>query len=697
MATHPDKFKKESGENFKETSTTGSLVAVIKSNDTIATKSGGTTGYGYDANNVSFFKLRKVNPNVVVSIEDSFYRRLPKKYTGYYFARGTSYSAINIALIEKITDADLDLLKIISTFFDLYLNANVLSKIVRNLGPSRKFKNVKAFIVALRAVILELGNELFEPDRYQCYSENRAAFSSFFKLLFPTAKYSFLQNDSLLKVTSAMGKNYALCCITDVVEVNNIRYSLSTFMHDPGRPSIGSSYFGTHFFIKAVNHENRCYDYIDVGRFFTSIYISDMSLLGIIAYADATPVFPTKEVIDDLTKITPETALPLIVTNTDIGIIIKRYQQKMERQQSERKDQEELNKKLEARLEHVKLPDKFLNINGIVFKKSGITYEKQLLTISSPDIDENWVYNILTTVARYINIDTVTFDSVFATFLKDVVKKVEKRDESAEGTIGDVSFKVVRSKIKSSTGAMNTLTYINDIRINFEEVYECLERALCFTTQKDYNYFLSEVSKCSLKIHKYLQRGVSMNVRDEFNDCTINMKLPLVRSKNINYLVIEGNKFKVRDTHKIIELHNSRDLVDVLNVFMNPKVLDGVGFDQIRALVDAAAKEFITAVEKSQKLLKDTEERFKISVGDHRVDTGHTYHGYLIKGKLDTYILEVDVDNPEKKNGVYRYPSGQYVCIVDKSAAQVGMDKVVNRVYALHNDSMLANQIHTLR
>ena len=38
-----------------------------------------------------------------------------------------------------------------------------------------------------------------------------------------------------------------------------------------------------------------------------------------------------------------------------------------------------------------------------------------------------------------------------------------------------------------------------------------------------------------------------------------------------------------------------------------------------------------------------------------------------------------------------------YICIVDKgNITPVGMDKLINRIYALHNDSMLAPQISTL-
>jgi hypothetical protein len=66
--------------------------------------------------------------------------------------------------------------------------------------------------------------------------------------------------------------------------------------------------------------------------------------------------------------------------------------------------------------------------------------------------------------------------------------------------------------------------------------------------------------------------------------------------------------------------------------------------------------------------------------------------GYIITGKLRQYV----VANTERCE-VYEYPSGRYICIVDKSTAQAGKDKLINRLYALTNDQALAKDIHTLK
>ena len=88
---------------------------------------------------------------------------------------------------------------------------------------------------------------------------------------------------------------------------------------------------------------------------------------------------------------------------------------------------------------------------------------------------------------------------------------------------------------------------------------------------------------------------------------------------------------------------------------------------------------------------------FKIAQDEHTLQNGEIKHGYLINGKMRKYLLEIDNNDIENgRHGVYEYPTGKYFCIVDKSTSQVGMDRIVNRIFALHNDSLLASQITTL-
>lgn len=669
------------------------VLAVARKDDTIAI-AGHQRYYGEDQK-IVFFKIRTVAQpdNEDVQVPVSHISALPAEYTGYYYLPAYFDENSPFCIIDNIKDEDFPKLLCINLFLSEFLN-NAASDLLKTALSEIRVSNVDHLIRILGDAFFEIAAAAeVKEDRYKAFSSKREVIITFLSMIFPSAKITSA-DAALFSKLKGYSNQKSINTITDVIEIRNRRYALCMCTQETEQGYRSYRYGDTSvFYLRMADHTDTKYDYVDIGRVFITRNAKTDPILGGIAFTDEKPLFPSKDVIDDYLNSTDET---LIASNTDIGIIVKRYKQKQDRLTGEQEEKRILAEKLRNRVDIVKTADKSLNLNGVVFKKGEISYEKQILRLDiTPGIEEDWVYDLLYDTIRYVNIDTINFDNIFEYFIQYVSRLAART--AVSGVIGDVTFHVERKELKNANNVRSTLTYINSSRINAEEVEECLQRALCFTTQKDFNYFLSEVSKCSLKIHKSLQRGVSMTVRDEFNDCWISMKLPIVRSKNINYLIIKDKEFKIKDTHRIIQLSSAQDLVTVLDIFMNPKILEGMGFSEIRSLVDAAKKEYIDAEEKSKKLLKETEERFNIQINTYRFTDGHNRRGYLIKGKLDTYLVEVDENSSESKNGTYRFPSGQYVCIVDKSTAQVGMDKLVNRIYALHNDSVLANQIHTLR
>ena len=66
--------------------------------------------------------------------------------------------------------------------------------------------------------------------------------------------------------------------------------------------------------------------------------------------------------------------------------------------------------------------------------------------------------------------------------------------------------------------------------------------------------------------------------------------------------------------------------------------------------------------------------------------------GYLIAGiSGQQYFLTKELQ-------IYKYPSMEGVCIVDKSQKNgFRNDRIVSRIFALANDSLIASDVHTLR
>ena len=657
------------------------ISAVIKSDKMAAErKSRRLNSYDSHIPGITFNVVKKddIKPEIIA---------LPKKYNGYSVAwTGYGYYSNENIIIDTISQDDLKNIAIVYKFCK-----NILSDHGRNFLHSSmtrtRFKRYDLFLNVFRKLFLDIPQISFNRAKNNGNIENELDIIDFFTLLYPKAKvYSAIKSQPQSQSQSL--RPY-MNIITNVIEHNNRRYSISAYKDGYG---YGSEYNRKRLSVTDSTQDE--YDYVDVDRMFVSMNKNSTSALGDMAFIDSDYQLPTDEVIQShLGHNRGADAPTILMTNKELAMIVKRFQQRLDRSKAEDVSKRKLADKIRNKINVLKTPKGKLKINGVEFTRTKILYENQSLILSSHE-DEEWVFSVISRVLRGYNLDSLNFDAILAEFLNKIDFEARGNNKPIVGQIGDVTFTVSTETTTNTIGNTSRRTYINERRINQDEVKDCIERGLCFQKQTDFDYFLQEVSKCSLKIHKYLQRGISMTVRDEFNACEISMKLPITRKKNINYLVMQGREFRIKDTHKIIELRKARNLVEVLNVFMNEKILNGIHHTYIKGLVDAAKKEYITAIDKSKKLLKETVEMFKLEEKDYNLN-GKNVHGFLIKGKRHQYVLEVH-DDPETKNNVYTYPDGGYLCIVDKSTSQVGMDKLVNRIYALHNDSALASQIYTI-
>jgi len=62
----------------------------------------------------------------------------------------------------------------------------------------------------------------------------------------------------------------------------------------------------------------------------------------------------------------------------------------------------------------------------------------------------------------------------------------------------------------------------------------------------------------------------------------------------------------------------------------------------------------------------------------------------------------LDIGNTDKefkfdRLRVFSYPDMGYICMIDKTVNQTGPTNLINRVYALHNDSLISKNVKTLK
>jgi len=195
-------------------------------------------------------------------------------------------------------------------------------------------------------------------------------------------------------------------------------------------------------------------------------------------------------------------------------------------------------------------------------------------------------------------------------------------------------------------------------------------------------------------MHRYLQLGLDIAVRDHFDNTEVVLKFPLERIKNLNYLVLNDTEYKIRNTEKLLRLERAETIIDVINTLLSGEVVEGVTAEDVKDLIDAGKQAYISALEKSKELLENCEKVLGVQQEHIELKDGNSFTGYRIKGSLRDYV----VNAKDERYSVYDADTAAYICIVDKTnAAQAGLDRLVNRLFALHNDSRVATQITTLK
>jgi hypothetical protein len=458
-------------------------------------------------------------------------------------------------------------------------------------------------------------------------------------------------------------KNDDIRRILKVWEYKNHRFSLSL-----------CSAFEDRYKIMIFNYDNPVYNYIDKGRlFYNNIYIWDLEEKNI----DTNFLKKCQKHDEDMT----------LVTKAKYEQVKQRYRLKVQKE----KEEEELKDtiKTQAKQKLKELEGNPITINGITFKSTGIYYQGQEISgkFSSRDDRHENISDFKEFVDYYVDfeeLDTIDFNRLYEKFCEEISIR------EFEGILGNINVKV--KKITSDA----TRHYINDIRINKDEVVEMLKRAICFDKEEDYRDLLKKVSKCNLRFHNIISNGLRIDFKDydfignRHSDEKI-LKLTIVRKGKYNFLKLKDRIYRIKDTNRLLvrsTLNNHRmstpSMKELIDLFSE---MFGFSEEQVSDLFKEGLKEYEEAIKKSEQFLAETVKLFNVSEAEK---DGHS--GYLVTGKSGTrYLITKDLK-------IFEYNNMRYICVVDKDlGAGLKNDKLVNRIYALANDSLVARHIYTLK
>lgn len=489
--------------------------------------------------------------------------------------------------------------------------------------------------------------------------------------------------------------------IMGVVESDNIRRAVIA-----SKNSI-HYWMNAQYTLRMFPHTNVDYDYVDAQRYFISRHENannaDVTphsppairptILGDVIFYDIDQKFPNGDILKFAFGAITASTSHLVDGNT-MQAIMRKYSAKQTLQAEEAEATAAMEKKIKVKIEELKLPEGTFKLNDVTYTNSTIEYENQVLSLKG---QKNWVYNLVAISTRYHQFNTLNFDILTDLFIDRIQNSLDAKTTSVNCKIGNVNVTLERKISNGKNKSSLTRYLINKVRINKDEVRQCLQKALCFNEDKDYNAFLEQVSSCSLKVHHHLHNGLILHVDDDFgfagDDRKINLKFHIERDKNKNYLLVKGNKYNISDTNRLFNLANKPTLLHIVNELISGKSVNGVTANMIKDIIQEAKQNYQDDLDRMNSMLERTEKMFNLSVTNNvSLENGININkAYIVKGQIREYCVDA-----ENENKVFSYPEGRYICMVDKNNVTHGVDRLINRLFALNNDKLISEEVSTL-
>ena len=286
--------------------------------------------------------------------------------------------------------------------------------------------------------------------------------------------------------------------------------------------------------------------------------------------------------------------------------------------------------------------------------------------------------------------------------------------------------------------------YLNNVRINKEEIDQAIYRASCHKTAHGYKLFLKSISRMSIKYHDIIANGLKVKIHDSMTPDEMRTVEPGAAAPALKFHVDPLDKYikisvtddrgvrvslgrligKIRNINKkangkqYYDKHSYRPkwrnhewaremLITALvesctfKTKVTETVVDDQGVEQTKVVerndVLISKEDIVALIGVVNERKKAALERSKQFLATAVKITGAEEirfmdkPAYKVKGSLREYAVVIATAK------VYDYETKQYRCIVNSQHyAGTGYDDIAARLLALKNDSMMQNEIGTL-
>lgn len=362
---------------------------------------------------------------------------------------------------------------------------------------------------------------------------------------------------------------------------------------------------------------------------------------------------------------------------------------------------------------------KEVTLNSIKLSANRATYEtlsieaEGLTDVILNKLDPNGVFDIYQLV-----------DAFIVSIIEEMAQVPRSTTSQGFAEARQWTFRINDIPITVGLSTTNTRRRVNNHLINADELQKVIRRATCYTNAEQFNLFVRQVEKASLRVHDALANGVPLKIfvfdrRQDYHR-PVTTKHPKI------FFVCEKGKYSLwLNKEKTIRVPLRRfvgmlDEIQTLNARTNDGwVNDDSGITRrnsdwckwkLKRIIMAHAiddkdqplvteKDLDPLVEWLLEARSEAEKKSALLLASVVKEVGAKevkYNGMEAYEVVGASGASYTVEKESFK--VWKTGTSQYVCIVDGRAEMgVGYDALVTRLMALKNDTLVVDRIGTLR
>lgn len=256
---------------------------------------------------------------------------------------------------------------------------------------------------------------------------------------------------------------------------------------------------------------------------------------------------------------------------------------------------------------------------------------------------------------------------------------------------------------------INNRIKINDIYCRIDDIYEVLNRAICFNTLDDFNKYVKDVSFVGHEWIKLISTGVQIQLANPFarllkkikTDTPSELNLRFSFSWNPNkrseiFLLLNSQKYLIKNKMKFKRTFSLPKLTMNMSQLKKglTQAIPDLTDDIIVNIVDDAIAEGEIIQKRAIELVANTVRDIKAQEVEIQINN-ITMKGYLFTGRIsgsEYFVNRVDLNVFKKANGVWNRR-----CVVnDHTKQRIFEDWLANRLVNIYNEPLYIFTLHNI-